>query len=143
MLTALGNEEKLTFQELSKRQTFLANDFIFLGETTFQSCPPKPAVNWASSVVQSPFLAYLNSDLHTRPSSAARWSTAIASGLAPHLHVLLGLMPWKPRPSRLLETSTMKPSLWAGHFAITDRPVISLVFYYILSGLAPSALSVL
>ena len=62
----------------------------------------------------------------TRLSSAAWWSTALPSGLAPLPHIFLSLMPWKPRLSRSLESLAMKLSLWAYRFAITDRLVISL-----------------
>ena len=34
---------------------------IFLGETTFQSWPPKPVADWTSPVTQNPSLAHLNS----------------------------------------------------------------------------------
>ena len=46
---------------------------ISLGKTTFQSWPPKPAADWASSAVQlnSPSLAHLNSYPCARLSSAA------------------------------------------------------------------------
>jgi len=41
-------------------------------------------------------------------------------------NILLSLTLWKPRPLRLLESLTMKQSLWAYHFTITDRSVVSL-----------------
>jgi len=34
---------------------------IFPGKATFLSCPPKPVVDWASHVMQSPSLAHLSS----------------------------------------------------------------------------------
>ena len=54
---------------------------VFVGKTTFQSWPPKPAADWSSSVVQSPSSAHLNYPL-TRPSSTVRWIIALSSGLA-------------------------------------------------------------
>ena len=73
---------------------------IFLGQTTYPSWPPKPAANWASSVVQSPSLAHLNSCLPTCPSSVAWCSTAFLCGLASQPRALFSLTPWKARPSR-------------------------------------------
>ena len=55
-------------------------------------------------------------------------------------HILLSLMPWKPRPLRSLEFSALKLSPWAYYFAIADRSVVSL-FYHFLSSPATSALS--
>ena len=44
---------------------------IFLGQTTFQRWLPKPAADWASSVVQSSSLSHLNSCPPARPSTTA------------------------------------------------------------------------
>ena len=106
---------------------------LFLSQTTYLSWPPKPTADWASSVVQRPSLAHPNSHPSTKLSSTARWSTAPPSGLTPLPQILLRLTPWKPRPSRLLESPAMKLSQWAYHFAIADRSVVSLVFYRLLS----------
>uniref|UniRef100_A0A8C4QE33 Uncharacterized protein n=1 Tax=Eptatretus burgeri TaxID=7764 RepID=A0A8C4QE33_EPTBU len=83
---------------------------ISLGQAPFQSWPPKPVTNWASSVVQSPSLAHLNSYPPTLPSSSALWNTALPSGLVLLPHTLLSLTPWKPRLSTSLESLTMKVS---------------------------------
>ena len=93
------------------------------------------ATRWASSIVQSTSLAHLNSFPPTRLSSTGWWSAALPSGLTPLPHILLSLMPWKTRPLRLLESPTMKLSLWANHFTIADKSVVSL-FFHLLSGLA-------
>ena len=95
-------------------------------QATFQSWPPKPDVDWASSAVKGPSLAHLSSYPPTRLSSTAQWSTALPSGLTPVSHVLFNLMLWKQRPSISLESLAMKPSLWAYHFAIANRSVVSL-----------------
>ena len=79
-----------------------------------------------SKAKQNPSLAHLNSYPPTRPSFTATWSTALPSGLALLPRVLLSLTPWKPRPSRLLESPVMKLSLWVYHYAIADRSVVSL-----------------
>ena len=116
---------------------------IFLGQTAFQSWPPKPVTNWASSLVQSPSLALLNSYPPTRLSSAASWNTVLSSGMVPLPHTLVTLTPWKPRPSKSSESPAMKLSRWSYHFAITDRSMGYSVFFHHLSGLEPSALSML
>ena len=36
-------------------------------------------------------------------------------------------MPWKPRPSKILQSPTMKPSLWAHHVHIADSSVVCLL----------------
>ena len=53
---------------------------IFFWQATSQSWPPKPAANWASSVVQNPSLTHLNTCPHTSPLSTAWRSTALSSG---------------------------------------------------------------
>ena len=53
------------------------------------------------------------------------WSPLWAASLP---HILLSLTMCKPRPSIILESATMKLSLWDHHFTITDRSVISLPF---------------
>ena len=91
---------------------------IFLGQTIFHGWPPNPVTHWASSVVQCPSLAHLNFHPPTRLSSKTRWNTALPSGLALLPHTLLSLMAWKPRPSKSLESPTMKLRRWAYHFAM-------------------------
>ena len=64
------------------------------------------------------------------------WAGAPASQLAQ-------LDTVEPRPSRSLESRVMKLSLWACHFAITQRLVVSLSSSASFCSLAPSALSML
>ena len=90
---------------------------IFLGQTSFQSWPPKPATNWPSSIIKSPSLTHLNSDPSPRLSSTAGWSSGLPSELAPLPHIFLRSMLCKPRPSRLLESPP-----------IADSSVMSLSF---------------
>ena len=72
-----GNPPQCTFSTILLRKCSHSNSWvslsamIFLGQTTFQNWPPKPAADWASSVVQSPSLAHLNSYPPTRLSSTA------------------------------------------------------------------------
>ena len=54
------------------------------------------------------------------------WENSQAELMAPLPHILLNLTPWKPRPSKLLESPMMKMNLWVYHFTITDRSVVSL-----------------
>ena len=63
-----------------------------LWRITFLSWPPKPACDSAFSVVQSPFLAHLNSCPPTRLSSTAWWSTGLSSGLTPLPYILLSFV---------------------------------------------------
>jgi len=54
------------------------------------SCwPPKPVANRVFSVMQSPYLAHLNSYPPTRPSSAVWWTTALPrnKGLQAHCNL--------------------------------------------------------
>ena len=78
----------------------------------------------------------------TRFSSAALWSTALPSGLAPLHHILLSLTPKKQRPSISLESLVMKLRVCLCHFTIDDRSVVTVLFH-LLSGLPPSALSLI
>ena len=115
--------------------------FLFLGQTTFQSWPPKQVAELSSSLIQNNSLAHLNSNPPTRPSSTASCRTALPSRLAPLPHILLSFMPWKPRPSSLFKSPTLKLSLWSNHFAIENRWVVSLLsVYHLFSFLAFSAL---
>ena len=52
----------LSFQTPTGGAEVSLSAMVFLGQTTFQSWPPKPAVDSASSIIQSPSLSHLNSD---------------------------------------------------------------------------------
>ena len=61
--------------------------------------------------------------------------------IVPPPHTWFSLTSSKPIPSKSLESSARKLSLWANHLGIANMLVVS-VFFCLLSGLAPSALSV-
>ena len=113
---------------------------IILGQTTFERWPTKPAANWASFVIQGLSLANLNFWQPTRPSFAASWSTALPFGLC-----------LTSCPSLCHECKDLKiigishaESESMGLSLSHRRQVAGLsVFYYLLSGLAPSTVSVL
>ena len=83
---------------------------IFPGKATFANWPPKSV--WASSVVQSPFLAHLIFWPHTKLSATAQWSTALHSEpvLPPLTFFRFTLC--KPRHLGSLVSLALRPSLW-------------------------------
>ena len=70
----------------------------------------------------STYKAFIRSMMERLPSGLILFSHL----LSPLPHILLSLMPGKPKLSRLLESPTLTLSLWVHHFTFADRSVVFL-----------------